>query len=74
MKRFKLSKNCTDEAFNASSLRRYQVSTLYKFMKKSQLNSAGLSDTHVKGKMTKFFAFATEIYYLLNHHFIASNR
>jgi hypothetical protein len=37
------------------------VSTLYKFMKKLPLNMAGLSDTYVKGKMTKFFAFTMEI-------------
>jgi hypothetical protein len=33
-------------------------------MKKSPLNSEGLSDTYVKGKMLKFFIFATEIYNL----------
>jgi hypothetical protein len=46
-------------------------------MKKSPFNNAGLSDTYVKGKMTKFFAFATEIYNFFlyaceNHLFIAS--
>jgi hypothetical protein len=39
-------------------------STLYKFMKKLSLNSAGLSNTYVKGKMTKFFTFAMEKNYL----------
>jgi hypothetical protein len=34
-------------------------------MKKSQFNSAGLSETYGKGKTPKIFAFATEIYNLL---------
>jgi hypothetical protein len=34
-------------------------------MKKLPLNSAGLSDTSMKGETTKFFAFATEISDLL---------
>jgi hypothetical protein len=34
-------------------------------MKTSPLNSAALSDTNVKGNMTKFVAFATEIYDLV---------
>jgi hypothetical protein len=33
-------------------------------MKKLPLNSAGLSNTYVKGKTTKFFSFATERYNL----------
>jgi hypothetical protein len=37
------------------------LSTLYKFMKKSPLNSTGLLDTYVNAKKTKFFGFAMEI-------------
>jgi hypothetical protein len=51
-------------------------------MQKSPLNSAGLLDTYVKAKTTKFFGLATEITKISdffkiankNHRFIASMR
>ncbi len=64
--------------FIASSL-----STLYKVMQKLPLNSAGLLDTYVKAKTTKFFGVATKITKIyefffetanINHRFIASMR
>jgi hypothetical protein len=42
--------------FIASSL-----STLYKFMQKSPLNSAGLLNTYVKAKTTKFFGLEANL-------------
>jgi hypothetical protein len=35
-------------------------STLFEFMQKSPYNSAELTSTYVKAKLTKFFGFATE--------------
>ncbi len=64
MKWLTLLKNISEEAFNASLPRFIALSmlTLYKFMKKSPLKSAGVSDT--MWKMTKFLAFDTKIYNL----------
>jgi hypothetical protein len=64
MSRLTFLKNRSDEAFNTSSacFIALSLSTLYEFLKKSPLNSEGLSNTYVKGKMTKFLAFAKEIY------------
>jgi hypothetical protein len=63
MKRLTLLKN---KAKNREMLHRLGIasslSTLYEFMRKSPLkNRAGLLDTYVKAKTTKFFGLATEI-------------
>jgi hypothetical protein len=49
-------KRLTLHRFMASSL-----STLFKFMQKSPLNSPGLLNTYLKAETTKFFGFAMEI-------------
>jgi hypothetical protein len=62
MKHLTLLKNCSDEAFNASSPRFIpsSLSTLYEFMQKYPHNSAGLTDSYIKAKTMKFISCTTK--------------